>query len=158
MRKRTKRNLTPAPNRFAPRPTIAPEPYSLATPSELQTAPSDFEHVFHAQQASEMPDNKAKEIQNKKEKERKDREAIFKIFKLSKTKDPNIPVYATDEKGLPNVINVSLTNLVELNQQFQRDRSSNTQINRKMPTITFFHKKEIPQMKQVFEIETHTNA
>lgn len=96
----------------------------MSTPSELVAAPSDFEHVFHAQKT----ETQRLREQELKEEERKEQDLLYKIFhNQCKIKDVLIPIYTTDESSIPRVLNVPLSKLNMINKQLTQ-RSLPTKI------------------------------
>lgn len=132
---------------------------SLSTPSELTVAPSDFEHVFHAQQsAAELQANKAQEVareHERREQERHEQEVVFKLFQRYQPKEPTIPIYTLDENALPKIINVSLSRLNQLNkmfiEQFKPHSGKSVRLTQKtnIPFVKPFTKKEPPIIAQL---------
>lgn len=106
---------------------------SLSTPSELLYAPSDFEHVFHAQNETGK-----ERVPDKKELQR-EQEMLAKIFERMKIDhDPVIPIYTGDDSMKTKVINIPLARLNELIGQKEAAIKMSKQKTTPMPMIRPF--------------------
>lgn len=110
-----------------------PKDPALNTPSSVMPMPSDFEHVFHAQELSK-PQEEARE--KEREKERKEQELLKRVLqRISKASDPVIPIYIGDDSQPTKVLNMPLARLNELNKIMGKGAISSVKKIQPMPTV-----------------------
>lgn len=107
-----------------------PKEPALNTPSAVMPMPSDFEHVFHAQELQSKPSEEARK------KEREEQEVLKKILqRITSTNDPVIPIYIGDDSQSTKVLNIPLARLNELNKILGKDAIGSAKKIQPMPTV-----------------------
>ena len=109
---------------------MRPKEPALNTPSAVMPMPSDFEHVFHAQEQLSKPQDEALE------KEKKDQELLKKVLKrITTMDDPVIPIYVGDDSQSTKVLNIPLARLNELSKILGKDAIGSVKKIQAIPTV-----------------------